>query len=51
LKTYLIASDEGAERYAGEIGQQIELELTAREERALLAAGWLEEDKKKGGNK
>jgi hypothetical protein len=56
--TYKIASDDGAERYAGEVGQEIELDLDVDQKRAVVAAGWVEpldeEDDtkgKKGGNK
>lgn len=31
------------------IGQEVELELTAEQERALIAAGWVEPVKEKGG--
>jgi hypothetical protein len=53
LKSYTIASLEGAQRYGGELGDKVELALDADQERALLAAGWLEEhDKsKKEANK
>jgi hypothetical protein len=40
---YIIASDEGAERYGAEAGEKVELDLTVDEKRALIAAGWLEE--------
>lgn len=51
MKTYIVASPEGAERYGVEVGEEVELDLEERQEGALLAAGWLEESKKKGGKK
>lgn len=53
---YTIASDEGAGRYGGEIGQEIELDLDVDAKRAVVAAGWVEpideeEDKSKKGGK
>jgi hypothetical protein len=47
MKTYKIASEEGAQRYAREVGDEVELELNPDEERALIAAAWLEPSKKK----
>ena len=41
--TYKIASEEGANRYGGEVGDEVELDLPADEELPVLAAGWLEE--------
>jgi hypothetical protein len=46
-KNYTVASEEGAERYAVELGEGVELDLTKDEELALLAAGWLESSDKK----
>ena len=40
--SYTIASDEGAERYASELGESVELDLEPGEELAVVAAGWLE---------
>jgi hypothetical protein len=51
MAKYLIASEEGAQRYGAEVGAKVDLKLSAGEERALLAAGWLEEDDKKKGGK
>jgi hypothetical protein len=58
---YLIASEEGAARYGGEIGDPVELDLTVDERRAVVAAGWVEpadepddksdDTKAKGGSK
>jgi hypothetical protein len=55
---YTIASEVGAERYGGELGQEVELDLDVDQKRAVVAAGWVEpadeEDDtkdKKGGNK
>jgi hypothetical protein len=42
LTSYKIASEEGAQRYAGELGQEVELELDEDQERAVIAAGWVE---------
>ena len=44
---YKVASEEGAQRYEAEVGDEIELDLSESDERALLAAGWLEPSKKK----
>jgi hypothetical protein len=41
LKSYTIASAEGAQYAGGEEGETVELKLDADQERALLAAGWL----------
>jgi hypothetical protein len=48
-KTYTVASDEAAERYQVEVGEEIALELSVDEERAVIAAGWVEEPKAKKG--
>jgi hypothetical protein len=47
-KSYKVASEEGAERYHEEVGTVVELDLADVEEQAVIAAGWLEHDKKKG---
>lgn len=44
--SYTVASPEGAEHYQAEVGATVELDLDAREERAVIAAGWLNEAKK-----
>jgi hypothetical protein len=51
LKSYKIGSPEGAERYGQEQGAVVELDLDAAQERALLAAGWLEKEKEKKADK
>lgn len=64
-KTYTLASPEGVEWHqpaklaAGdttpaEVGDEVELDLTAEQATALVAAGWIEEPdtkKTKGGSK
>jgi hypothetical protein len=40
--TYRIASDDGAERYGAEVGAVVDLDLTADQRRAVVAAGWVE---------
>jgi hypothetical protein len=47
MSSYKIASEEGAQWYGGEIGQEVELDLDKDQERALIAAGWLKEHKGK----
>jgi hypothetical protein len=47
MSTYKVASEEGAQRYGVEVGETVDLKLEPDTERALLAAGWLEETKKK----
>jgi len=47
LKLYKIASQEAAELYLEEVEAEVELDLDAEQERALVAAGWLEPSKKK----
>jgi hypothetical protein len=47
MKAYTVASEEGAQRYGVEVGEQVELDLDAKTERALLAAAWLEPANKK----
>jgi len=44
---YKIASPEGAEKYAAEVGATVELELEPGEELAVVAAGWIEHDTSK----
>jgi hypothetical protein len=51
MSKYWIASEEGAQLYGAEIGSEVELKLTAEQERALLAAGWLDEKKSKEAKK
>ena len=46
MPTYKIASDEGANRYGHEIGENVELTIDKDEEQAVIAAGWLEHAKK-----
>ena len=46
MTSYEIASDEGAQRYGAEVGATVDLELDEREERAVVAAGWLAPVKK-----
>lgn len=51
---YVVSAPEGVDFVAGqtgetkEVGDTVELDLKADQERALIAAGWLEHDKKKG---
>ena len=45
--SYKILSQEGADRYGREIGEVVDDDLTVEQERALVAAGWLEPAKKK----
>lgn len=45
MKSYKIASEEGANRYGAEVGQTVELDIPD-EELAVVAAGWLEPVKK-----
>lgn len=54
--TFTVASEEGKTFAAGrgspaDLGEEVELDLNAEEKKALVAAGWLEEQttKKKGG--
>ena len=42
MTTYKVASEEGAQRYGGEVGDTVELKLPPEEEQAVVAAGWLE---------
>lgn len=46
MATYKVASPEGAERYGREVGETVDLDLTKDQERALIAAGWVEPEKK-----
>jgi hypothetical protein len=46
MKTYTVASPEGAQRYGVEVGETVELDLEDGDELALTAAGWLEPVKK-----
>lgn len=47
MKTYKVASEEGAQRYGAELGDSVDLRLAEEEESAVIAAGWLEHDNKK----
>ena len=47
MTIYKVASEEGAQRYGAELGDEVELELDEGEELAVTAAGWLEKTKKK----
>lgn len=44
---YIVASEEGANYAKAEIGDQVELDLSVDQQRALIAAGWVEESKTK----
>jgi hypothetical protein len=48
MTSYTVASEEGAQRYESEVGETVDLKLDENEERAVVAAGWLEPAKKKG---
>lgn len=56
-KRYDLKTQEGvdfatAQDVAGEVGSEAEIELTVEQERAMIAAGWIDgpiESKKKGG--
>lgn len=54
MGSYTIASQEGADFHLqrngveAEVGDTVDLKLNADEERAVVAAGWLEPAKKKG---
>ncbi len=41
MTKYKVASEEGAQRYAAEVGDTVELDIPD-EELAVIAAGWLE---------
>ena len=43
---YKVAAREGSDRYQAEVGTEVELDLPDLEERAVVAAGWLEPVKK-----
>jgi hypothetical protein len=45
MAKFKVASEEGAQRYGGEIGDIVDLSLGSDEERAVIAAGWLEDVK------
>jgi hypothetical protein len=40
---YRIASEEGANRYQQEVGTETELDLSVSEQKAVVAAGWVEQ--------
>lgn len=42
MAAYTIASQEGADHYGAEVGDNVDLDLNPDEERAVIAAGWLE---------
>lgn len=42
MAKYLVASPEGAEHFKAELGDLLDLELSAEEELPLVCAGWLE---------
>ncbi len=46
-KTYVVASEEGANYTQALLGEEVELDLEPDRELALTAAGWLELPKKK----
>jgi hypothetical protein len=46
MPKYVIASEEGAQRYGAEIGDTVDLKLEPQEELAVTAAGWIAHDKK-----
>lgn len=46
MKTYTVASQEGAQRYGVEVGESVDLDLEEGDELAVTAAGWLEPAKK-----
>jgi hypothetical protein len=45
MTSFKVASEEGAQRYGAEVGDTVELSLSPVEERAVVAAGWLEPKK------
>lgn len=52
MKKYVLASEEGVERFGSEgskVGDEVSLELDANQEQALIAAAWLAPTKKKEG--
>ncbi len=46
-KTYVVASEEGANYTQALPGEEVDLDLEPDRELALIAAGWLEPPKKK----
>ena len=46
-KTYVVASEEGANYTQALLGEEVELDLEPDRELALTAAGWIEEPSKK----
>jgi hypothetical protein len=46
MTKFTVASEEGVQRYGGEVGDTVDLDLEAGEELAVVAAGWLEPEKK-----
>lgn len=40
---YRITSEEGAQRYQQEVGYETELDLDREEQKAVVAAGWVEQ--------
>jgi hypothetical protein len=47
MKTFKVASEEGAQRYGAEVGDHVDLTLEEEEKVAVIAAGWLEDTPKK----
>jgi hypothetical protein len=47
MATYKVASPEGADWCRHEEGEIVDLDLTEKQERAVIAAGWLEKTEKK----
>lgn len=47
MSSFTIASPEGAQRYGREVGEVVDLTLDEQEERAVVAAGWIEPKKPK----
>jgi hypothetical protein len=47
MATYKVASPEGAEWCGREVGETVDLDLTEKQERAVVAAGWFEKTEKK----
>jgi hypothetical protein len=46
MKTYKVASAEGAERFGVEVGEKVDLDIEPDVELPLIAAGWLEHTEK-----
>jgi hypothetical protein len=42
MKSYKIASEEGAQKYGAELGDTVDLDISDEEKLAVIAAGWLE---------